>query len=74
MVRWISLAVLTFALSCAQAVQQQIPLQADKVHLKKDAHDRAHKLLRHNPLIDTHNDLPMYVQRPGDFIILFLQY
>lgn len=61
MVRWISLAVLSLALPWAQAFsrEQQTPMLVEKIHLKKDATDRAHKLLRHNPLIDTHNDLPM---------------
>ncbi|KAL0582123.1 hypothetical protein ABG067_008166, partial [Albugo candida] len=63
MVRWISLAVLSLALSWAQALsrEQQTPIQVEKIHLGKDATDRAHKLLRHNPLIDTHNDLPMWL-------------
>lgn len=66
MVYWSSLAAISLAVSLtfsssAQAIQldQQIPLFNDKIHLKKDALDHAHKLLRHNPLVDTHNDLPM---------------
>ncbi|RCI05039.1 dipeptidase 1 (renal) [Rhizopus stolonifer] len=60
MVYWSSLTLSALALSCAQVVfGQQVPLQVQKVQLHKDALDRAHRLLRHNPLIDTHNDLPM---------------
>jgi membrane dipeptidase len=62
MVYWSSLAAISLAISLvlpsAQA-DQQFPLFDQKIHLKKDALDHAHKLLRHNPLIDTHNDLPM---------------
>lgn len=57
-----SIAVAALALPLvAQAIQQeqQIPLQANKIHLKKGPLDHAHSLLRHHPLIDTHNDLPM---------------
>lgn len=57
-----SLAIAALALPlAAQAIQQeqQIPLYNKKIHLKKDPLDHAHTLLRHHPLIDTHNDLPM---------------
>jgi membrane dipeptidase len=59
MVHWSSFAAITLALPLAMALQpEQIPF-SQRFHQKKDALDHAHKLLRHNPLIDTHNDLPL---------------
>ncbi|KAG2200343.1 hypothetical protein INT47_002257 [Mucor saturninus] len=57
-----SIAIAALALPLfAQAIQQeqQVPLQTNKIHLKKGPLDHAHSLLRHHPLLDTHNDLPM---------------
>lgn len=61
MVHWSSLAYIALVLPLIQAIapEQQIPLTHKRLHSKKDALDQAHKLLRHNQLIDTHNDLPM---------------
>ncbi|KAG2210195.1 hypothetical protein INT46_010004 [Mucor plumbeus] len=61
MVHWSSFAAITLALPLAMALQpEQIPF-SQRFHQKKDALDHAHKLLRHNPLIDTHNDLPLHL-------------
>ncbi|KAI8383027.1 membrane dipeptidase-domain-containing protein [Blakeslea trispora] len=40
-------------------VENQIPFSTQKKHSAKNALSKAHKLLRHNLLVDTHNDLPM---------------
>lgn len=51
--------IVAFALSSVHAFaedQQQV-ISIEK-HTKKPI-GRVHKLLRHHPLIDTHNDLPM---------------
>jgi hypothetical protein len=61
MVHWSSLAYIALVVPLVQAiaVEQQSILAQQKLHSHKDALDRAHTLLRHNQLIDTHNDLPM---------------
>lgn len=56
-------AVVAFALSSVHAFageQQQQILSVNKHHKTQDPLKRVHKILRHHPLIDTHNDLPMY--------------
>ena len=65
MVRWLSLAVLSLALPCyvqSLDIHQQFPLQVDITRkeslefdtLRKDPLHHAHRLLKHNPLVDTH--------------------
>jgi len=60
MVHWSGLAAIALALPLTTMALQpeQIPFSG-RFHHKKDALDHANKLLRHHPVIDTHNDLPM---------------
>lgn len=58
MVHWSSFAIIALAMPWAvQAVEQNQQILIN--NKKKDSLEHAHKLLRHHPLIDTHNDLPM---------------
>ncbi|OBZ82668.1 Dipeptidase 1, partial [Choanephora cucurbitarum] len=61
MVYWSNLSAIALAISCivSASAQEQIPFGVQKTHTLKNALDKAHKLLRHNLLVDTHNDLPM---------------
>jgi membrane dipeptidase len=56
MVRWISLALLALSFTLASTDDTK---QHTFETYHRDAIDEAHKLLRHHPLVDTHNDLPL---------------